>query len=481
MKTVCFSGFRFSGKSVLFALSFALVSGTCLAKGVTLVIRGATVIDGTGGAPMENTAILVAEDRIKKIVPDDHPMVEGRISSDDTVVIDAAGKWVIPGFVQAHMHYWESGRLYASPGVFDLTQYRPEALERAWIRQRLPYTLSRFLCGGVTTAIDLGGPFWAVEVRELAAGAITAPRIAIVGRFIADIPLASNMWEPDDGAIVHASDPEHGRALVREYLSWGVENIKVGVLDDLNFESFMPTLEAIIDESHTAGVQVNFHTFDVEAAKAGMRAGVDILAHMPAAMLDDEFLALAREHDVLATTTLSIFKDSAQVLNDEVPLGLLGIEQECGDPEVIASWADLADIPLEERPPLHPFSTPELGFKEIAVANLKSIYDNGGIRIAMGSDAGNIGALHGAGVHQEFELMAEAGMSPMDILVAATKNAALVIDPEADFGILKKGNIADILILSADPTVDIHNTQTIEYVINKGVVFTHEELVTMSP
>ncbi|MCP4699550.1 MAG: amidohydrolase family protein [Gammaproteobacteria bacterium] len=484
-KKLSSSDFLFAGNPLVLAVLLVFVTSVSLADSgfsnkVTLIIRGATVVDGSGGMPMENTTILVTGDRIKKIVPDNRfwrGSARNRIPSD-VEVIDASGKWVIPGLVDAHMHYWESGRIYASPMVYDLTWLRSETEEHEWIRERMPYTLSRFLCSGVTTALDAGSPFWGVEVRNFAASTYTAPRIALTGRFIANFPDAYNMWEPDDGALVQARDPEHGRALVQEMLSWNVEVIKVGIeeFDVFTFENFLPTLEAIIDESHSAGVRVDVHIFSMEGAKGAMRAGADMLAHLPGdAVVDDEFLALAAENDVLLSTTISFFENISQVLDPEVPLNLLGIEQTCGDPEVIATWDDLADIPLEQRPPL-----PLVFTEQIMLASVARIHE-AGIRIAAATDAGNIGTLHGAGLHRELEVMVEAGMSPMEVLVAATKNAAHLIDAKPDFGVLDKGNIADMLILSADPTLDISNTQEIEYVINKGTVFTHEELATMSP
>jgi imidazolonepropionase-like amidohydrolase len=87
-----------------------------------------------------------------------------------------------------------------------------------------------------------------------------------------------------------------------------------------------------------------------------------------------------------------------------------------------------------------------------------------------GSDAGNIGTLHGPAIHREFELMVAAGMRPSEILVAATKNAAAVMGKEADIGTLQKGKYADLVILDADPIRDIRNARKIFKAIKNGVI-----------
>jgi imidazolonepropionase-like amidohydrolase len=98
------------------------------------------------------------------------------------------------------------------------------------------------------------------------------------------------------------------------------------------------------------------------------------------------------------------------------------------------------------------------------------LLESTGVRIVAGTDAGNIGTLHGPAIHREFELMAAAGMRPADILVAATKNGAAVMGKEADLGTLQKGKYADLVILDADPLRDIRNARKIFKVIKNGVI-----------
>ena len=98
------------------------------------------------------------------------------------------------------------------------------------------------------------------------------------------------------------------------------------------------------------------------------------------------------------------------------------------------------------------------------------LLESAGVRVVAGTDAGNIGTLHGPALHHEMELMAAAGLRPMDIIVSATKNASAVMGLQNDVGTLQKGKFADLVILDADPLVDIKNTRKIFKVMKAGEV-----------
>ena len=97
--------------------------------------------------------------------------------------------------------------------------------------------------------------------------------------------------------------------------------------------------------------------------------------------------------------------------------------------------------------------------------------------IAAGSDAGNIGTLHGPALHRELELMAQAGLSPRDVLVAATRNGAITLGREPDLGTLQPGKLADMVILNADPLEDIRHTRRIAAVVKGGVLYRPERVL----
>jgi amidohydrolase family protein len=176
--------------------------------------------------------------------------------------------------------------------------------------------------------------------------------------------------------------------------------------------------------------------------------------------IHDEFVQMVKEHGVIYTTTIVVDEGYVKVLGQNVDL--TEIERSCGDAQVIASWASLAKIP-EDQLPLYARFPPRFTEKAVVLANLKRMQEAGAI-IAAGTDAG----VHGPSLHREFELMAEAGLTPMQIIVDATRYAARVFNPNPQIGTIEAGKLADLTILDADPLADIRNARRINTVIKGG-------------
>ena len=203
-------------------------------------------------------------------------------------------------------------------------------------------------------------------------------------------------------------------------------------------------------------------------ARALLNAGADILVHsVTDRLVDSEFISLVTKRDIPYITTLGVEDGYRMVLNQQVML--TDIEQKLGDPEVIATWSELAKIPEAEIPGGVP-RVPPAPKRPAAYDNLM-LLESAGARIVAGTDAGNIGTLHGPALHHELELMAAAGLRPMDIIVSATRNGAAVMGQQNDFGTLQKGKYADLVILDADPLADIKNTRKIFKVMKAGEFF----------
>src|SRR5262245_32338438 len=144
-----------------------------------LVIDHVTIIDGTGNTPIRNGAIVVEGNRIQQVGP------RGNIRSGPGVtIVDANGKFAIPGLIDAHVHFDQSGDIFTRPDAIDLRKLRSYEAEIAFIKERLPVTLMRYLASGVTGVVDMGGPAWSFEVRDLANKTVNAPRVAVAGTLI---------------------------------------------------------------------------------------------------------------------------------------------------------------------------------------------------------------------------------------------------------------------------------------------------------
>jgi len=434
---------------------------------------GATLFDGTGADPVENAVVIVMGDRILKVGG------RGEIEIPEVLsVVDVTGKWIVPGLIDAHIHYFQSGGLYTRPDVIDLRKWRSYETEMARIKTDLEETFRRYLASGVTSVVDVGGGYWNFKVRDKANKQLYAPRTAVAG------PLVSTVSRPQmdigDPPIIEVSSPEMARELVKKQLEFQPDLIKIWFIvpRDGNFTPNLPIIEATIDEAHTAGVRVAVHATQLEAARASVRAGADVLVHsVDDEAVDDEFVALVKERGAIYTSTLIVMEGYGDVLGGNVRL--TNVERELGDPDVVMTWSEVPMGPDAESTGARRRARLERTMP-VMQRNLKAMQDAGAI-VAAGTDAGNIGTLHGPAIHREFELMAEAGLTPREILVDATRNAALVFSAEPEMGTLEKGKFADFLVLNADPLADVVNLQKIHRVVKGGVALDPADILPPSP
>ena len=155
------------------------------------------------------------------------------------------------------------------------------------------------------------------------------------------------------------------------------------------------------------------------------------------------------------------------------------IEMRLGDPKAIASFGDLETLPVHLVPGwVRP--RPRRPLDGAVAGNLRKVQAHG-ITVAAGSDAGNIGTLHGPALHRELDLMVQAGLTPLQALTAATRGGAAVMGRRTDLGTVTPGKLADLVVLDGNPLADIRNTQRIRMVLRGGEIFNpariEEELI----
>lgn len=425
-----------------------------------LVIDHVTIFDGNGGPLIRNGAIVIVNDRIQQIGR------RGNINKAPGVtILDATGKFAIPGLIDAHVHFDQSAGIYARPDAVDLRNFRSYADEIAWTRGRLPETLMRYLRAGITGVVDMGGPMWSLDLRDSANATDASTRIAAAG------PLISTEADPqldsDDPSVIPMETPEDARRIVQRIAERKPDLIKILFINsagkDLDREAGL--VEVAIAEAHRLGFRAAAHATQLATAKAALRAGADILVHsVDDRRIDAEFLSMLRARNIIYIPTLMVTERYDAVFSNAVKL--TEIEQRLGDPEVIGSWSELGRMPPGRIPGGIPQAT-LLASRPTQFLNLQ-ILTAVDARIAAGSDAGNIGTPHGPALHREMELMMEAGMRPFDVLLAATRTAAAVMGRSREVGTLEKGKAADIVLLDADPVLDIRNTRKIFKVMKAG-------------
>lgn len=435
----------------------------------TLAIVGATVVhpEREGAAVLApDSTILIRGQRIVAVGPSGSTK-----APRGATVIDGKGRWVIPGLVDAHVHFFQSGNLYTRPDAADFNAVVPYADEVARNKARLDATFKIWLANGVTGVVDIGGPFWNFDVRDRAAATAAAPRMAVAG------PLLSMVERPQldlgDPPIIRVDSVEQGLALVRRELERQPDYIKVWFIhrqgDDLAAQEAI--VKAAGDAAHAAGKKLAVHATELMVAKAALRAGADYLVHSVFdEPVDDEFIALARQNRVLYCPTLFVYHGYQYALSNT--WRPTAAEERRADPQILAAMSDLDRIPADKLPKrvaeaMRDARPPAL--PTVAMQNLRKLLD-AGITIVMGTDAGNIGTLHGPSVLREMRLMQDSGLTPIEVLRAATTNGAQVLARPNELGVIAPGRLADLVVLDADPLADSGNLAQVHRVIQDGLV-----------
>jgi imidazolonepropionase-like amidohydrolase len=440
-----------------------------------VIITGATVIhpEREGDAAIQRDAtIRIRGDTIASV--ESGTTVE---APQGATVIDGRGKWVVPGLVDSHVHFFQSGNLYTRPDTNSLDAV-PYAEEVARNKARLDATFKVWLASGVTGVADVGGPMWNFEVRDRAAKSDAAPRMAVAG------PLFSFVSRPEldlgDPPIVETDTVEAAKPLIAQELEHDPDYLKVWFIhqqgDDLAAQEAV--VKSIADAAHAAGKRLAVHATELITAKAALRAGADLLVHSVFDQpVDEEFIALAQKNDALYCPTLFVMMGYPLALSNQWEP--TAEETSRADPEILAAMDDLDEIPPEKIPEkLAKFiaSKPQPQPSKFAMENLKTLAD-AGITIVMGTDAGNIGTLHGPSIHREMKLMQQAGLTPLQVLRSATSDGAKTLGLDGKAGVVAAGKLADLVILDADPLADSANLAQVHRTIKGGVVYDPEGLM----
>jgi imidazolonepropionase-like amidohydrolase len=243
-------------------------------------------------------------------------------------------------------------------------------------------------------------------------------------------------------------------------------------------------VRATIDESHAHKVRGAVHATELETARAAVEEGADVLVHSVVDKeVDHRFVQLLKQKHTILCPTLVVFERYGRTFANK--LNLTPEEKAWGNPDVIATL-DVTKLPPDQLPDRikTALANPDAALDrikktyDIALKNLKTLED-GGVTIAAGTDAGNIGTIHGPALFREFQLMKEAGLTPMQILQCATVNAAKLFGGETGthIGSIDKGNFADFVILNSNPVDNIARASHIDSVIKGGVVYSADSIL----
>ena len=394
--------------AVVVVVTLSVLTGCVISASAQSVtaFEGARLIVGDGRV-LEHATLVVEGARLAQV----GQTADVHVPPGATRV-DLAGKTVMPMLIDTHVH---------------LSPTR-DALIRD-LRVRAYY--------GVSAALSLGTDHY--EVLDLRSQTIPgAARFLSAGRGI-------TMPEPGRTTVPYwIATAAEGRTAVEELATHKVDIVKIWVdTRDGKYQKLPPALYgAIIDEAHTRGLRVTAHIFALEDAKGLMRAGIDAFAHgVRDQDIDDELVAMFRQHPNV-------------VLTPNLPDRGVKVDLSWLRAGMPAAEVDKLEETNTDRPQAQAF----FGIQARNLAKLHAA----GVRITLGTD-GN----RPWGAHEEMQDMVLAGMTPMQVIVAATRNSAEFLRI-ADTGTLHAGKSADFLVLDANPLDDITNTRRIAAVILRG-------------
>jgi imidazolonepropionase-like amidohydrolase len=461
------------------ALALALSVSTLSAHAEKIALVNGTLINPGKGHAVPNALVIVDGERIAAVGD-----ARSAISTAGARVIDCKGKFILPGYIDTHIHFFQSADLFTRPDGADLNSVRPYKEEVAWVKSHVNDVFARYLRCGITSVVDVGGPFWNFEVRKTANATAKAPRVAVAGPLISSV--SREKLDLGDPPIVKIDNPDQAREFVRKLAAQNPDLVKIWYIVDKDHpvDSFRPIVRATVEESHAHKIRVAVHATELETARAAVEEGADILVHSVVDKpVDDAFVKLLKDRHIILCPTLVVFERYGRTFSHQ--LNLTPEERAWGNPEVIASL-DVTKIPQDKLPDRikNALAKPDEALDrikktyDVALPNLKKLED-AGVTIAAGTDAGNIGTIHGPALFREFQLMKEAGLTPMQILQCATANAAKLFggDTGAHIGSIDKGNFADFAILKSNPVDDIAHASDIDSVIKNGVVYPVDSLM----
>jgi len=396
---------------------------------VATIFTNARLIDGTGVDPLFPASVVVQGGRIAQVSAD---LVEGAGGE----IIDLEGRTLLPGLIDSHLHLSSSG----DPNV--LKQLRtgiPFSTVQAVVNA------GRLLRRGVTAVRDAGAAGGvALGVKHaVAEGLIQGPRIVASGRALS---ITGGHGDPANGYppdIIFAhrrvvDSPDEARKAAREELAQGADCIKMCATGGVMSPGTVNTarglteqeMQAAIEEAHNVGKKTLAHAQGTNGIKNAIRAGVDSIEH--GFWLDDEAIEMMLDRGVcLVPTLVAVYN----ILEHAAGHGI----------------------------PEHAVDKARLGH-EAHLRSFSAAYE-AGVKIAMGTDAGTPFNYHGNSAF-EIELMVRAGMTPMDAIVASTKNGAELLQLQS--GTIEPGRLADMLIIDGDPLADITCLQAQPHMVVLG-------------
>lgn len=444
---------------ILSLFGTVVVAAAAIAQpGRVTVFDGARILDGNGGAPIENGRLVIADGRVTAVGSQ-----SGVAAPQGATRVDVTGKTIMPAMINVHAHMGYEG--YTSWSARNHTA------------ANLLDHLQREAFYGVAAATSVGSSPTAMSLelqRDQAAG-----KLPPAARYLFMPGMAPPNGGPDHilreatnelRVVNEVTTPEQAAAAIARMAEQHIRHVKMWV-DDRGgtYPKLAPEVyAAIVREAHARNMTVHAHAIQLADQKAVVRAGADVLVHMvQRGPIDEEFQALLREKRPYWATVISL-GDPVEVCNRDP------FFDEAMPPSVVSKIrASTERVSLQAHcaPP-----SPNAATREKTLAENFPVMIAAGVKLVLATDTGiHPGHTFGSGEHVELARWVQLGLSPAQAIVAATRTPAELMGL-SDLGTLAAGKRASFIVLRANPLDDIRNTRTIADVYLDGVKFDRETL-----
>ncbi len=421
-----------------------------LRPGLPVAIVGGMLLDGHEGKPIHHSVVLFENGLITAVGNRDNTPIP-----DNAVIIDAGGRTVMPGLIDAHMHIDLIGH-----GSYARLYEFMNGMER--IQEFMTIAAKQMLRAGVTTGLDLGAPFQAFDFRDkVNRGEVPGPRLLLSGPWITRIDYDII---PDEYEIIIRS-PREAAERTRELIDRGVDVIKVW--EGLSEEDY----RAVVEVAHEAGIKVHAHLYDPVRIRYALDTGVDVFQHVGSAgnpPYDQALVAEIAHRNIPVVQTIShriwLFPATLEfperlydpVYRKDMPADIYA--EFIGSVEKFQGLSYFADITRETR-------NSQVSARQ---------FIDGGAYIGVGTDAASPLNMHTEAMWRELSALVESGMTPLEVISAATRTNASILGMADKIGTIEVGKFADIIIVDGNPLRNIEVLDYVDIVIKDGVVWYSE-------
>ena len=395
----------------------------------------------------------------------------------------------------SHVHFFQSGGIYTRPDALDFRKQFSYEKEISWVHENMEDFLARYLKLGITSVIDVGSTYNFLTQKNTLGNKIL-PTVYMTG------PLLTT-YEPEVFKNLNKDEPfklvlttEDAKKMVQEQLPYKPDFIKIWYIvlgEDKDTEANARKNEAIvkaaIDEAHKNNLKVAVHATERITAQIAVENGADFLVHnIEDEIVPDSFVKLLKSKKTILNPTLTVADNYYKTYGQKHNYSTFELNN--SNPKAIGSINDLKHFSFSSDSAVikklkSRFNTPEVDAyiakkDSIRMVNLKKLSD-GGVTIAAGTDAGNIGTQHATSFISELNAMKKSGMSNWQVIQSATINPTKIFNRENISGSISEGKIADLVLLNSNPVENLDNLSQINLVFKSGEMINPEKIVNETP